>query len=442
MSTGVPAQANTDRVFRPTLRRASQDADRNGYAVAISRREKQTLLAAAALFGLYYLSFAALGLYTTASLLAGVLMAISLLGAALAPRIVLVDATRASAVAVAVIVPVGATCSAYYSAGSACVGFHTLWAIPLIYSLFYEDQPVGTAVAWGGAFLGGMFVLDHGGESPSRMVQWAVLSVSAALFTIVIQHKRRSELALLMHTHEQAITRLKDAERLTAMGVLAAGVSHEIRNPLFLISSNLELARELLQSDGDAANRLQTLDAMLADAQLGCERATGVATTINSLSGTTGPGTRAFNVNKFVASLVKLSRADVVKHGTISVVGEAARKVKGDEARLGQVVINLIANATRAVAARKDGPRSIVVRSADLDSDRVLIEVSDQGIGMDGADLKRIFDPYYTTRRETGGTGLGLTLCCQIVDELGGYMEVESELGRGSTFRVVLPAAV
>jgi CheY-like chemotaxis protein len=118
-----------------------------------------------------------------------------------------------------------------------------------------------------------------------------------------------------------------------------------------------------------------------------------------------------------------------------------APMVLADEGRLGQVVMNLIQNAVHAIPLGNAAEHRILVRTGTTATGEAFVEVHDTGVGIDPADLSRIFDAFYTTKPIGIGTGLGLSICHKIVASLRGSIEVESETGRGSCFRVVLPPA-
>jgi len=115
--------------------------------------------------------------------------------------------------------------------------------------------------------------------------------------------------------------------------------------------------------------------------------------------------------------------------------------VTANESRLGQVILNLIVNAAQAVPEGKaeDNMLRLVTRTAE--DGRAVVEVADAGCGISKPNLERIFDPFFTTKPAGVGTGLGLAICHTIIAELGGEIEVDSEVGRGTTFRLLLPYA-
>jgi signal transduction histidine kinase len=115
--------------------------------------------------------------------------------------------------------------------------------------------------------------------------------------------------------------------------------------------------------------------------------------------------------------------------------------VLASDGRIAQVLLNLVANALEAMRDRPRDDNELVVRLARASDGRLLLEVSDTGRGIPEADLPRLFEPFFTTKPTGQGTGLGLSIAQRLVTELGGDTSVTSVLGRGTTFRVILPAA-
>ena len=112
-----------------------------------------------------------------------------------------------------------------------------------------------------------------------------------------------------------------------------------------------------------------------------------------------------------------------------------------NESRLGQVVLNLIVNAAQAAPEGRVDDNTLRLVTRTTEDGRAVIEVADTGCGIPKENLERIFDPFFTTKPASVGTGLGLAICHTIIAELGGQIEVDSEVGRGTTFRLLLPQA-
>ncbi|HEX4515754.1 MAG TPA: ATP-binding protein, partial [Polyangiaceae bacterium] len=130
-----------------------------------------------------------------------------------------------------------------------------------------------------------------------------------------------------------------------------------------------------------------------------------------------------------------------VRHRAVVIkdYGDDLPRVRGNDARVGQVFLNLIINATHAMTG--ESPSANTLRLVTRrDGDRVVAEVHDNGPGISPENLKRIFTPFFTTKPRGVGTGLGLSICRRIVESFGGEIGVETAVGRGTTFRVWLPA--
>lgn len=229
--------------------------------------------------------------------------------------------------------------------------------------------------------------------------------------------------------------RLTATERMYALGVIAAGVAHEIRTPLTALLMNLELVQMLL--DGDlappAVNQLRN---SVGDAVLAVKAITDITNSIE-LS-TRSHNDTAVDLREVVELACRSVKGEVRRRGKLDVELRSVPPVWGSRTRLGQVALNLLVNALEALEPSSADRNHIKVRLYSEGS-QVVFSVEDNGPGIEPRDLKRIFDPLFTTKSE-GGTGLGLAISRQILQELGGTIDLVTELGRGSTFFVRLPA--
>jgi PAS domain S-box-containing protein len=222
------------------------------------------------------------------------------------------------------------------------------------------------------------------------------------------------------------------AERLASMGRLAAGVAHEINNPLAFVMSNLELASERIQGSGD-----EELVALVGEARLGAERVRDIVRDLRVFArsdGEAGGGCDAANVARVSLAM---ARNELRHRARVETQFEEVGPVAIPERQLGQILVNLLVNAAHAI--REGAARENVIRLAvRSDGPSVLIELRDSGCGMRPEVRDRIFEPFFTTKQGEG-MGLGLALCKTMVQEAGGRIAVESAPGEGSTFRVWLP---
>lgn len=246
------------------------------------------------------------------------------------------------------------------------------------------------------------------------------------------------------------------SDRMASVGTLAAGVAHEINNPLMVAIGNLELVTDDLEALADKVSASEVdrsiLDALpgrvndardcLQHAREACERIRSIVRDLKIFS-RSGDEERhgPVDVRRVLESSLRMAwneirhRASVVKdYGVVPAV-------QANESRLGQVFLNLIVNAAQSIPEGRADRNEVRVRTAMADGEHVLVEITDTGTGIAPADLKRVFDAFFTTKPVGVGTGLGLAICHRIVSSLCGEIGVQSELGKGTTFRVLLPVA-
>ena len=228
--------------------------------------------------------------------------------------------------------------------------------------------------------------------------------------------------------------------RLSAISLLAAGVAHEVNNPLTFILMNLQLVQERLGGMSSSDDRrLDSVLGMLRNAEAGVARVSSIVTTLKELT----PGRRTqgsvVDLPRIVDSSLRMVRNVVDHTATLTCVHHHQLRTRADGARLGQVVINLVHNAALAFDTASLSNNRIDV-STRLDGRMAIIEVRDNGIGIAAENHEAIFDAFFSTRQAQDGTGLGLTISRQTMLEFGGDLTVQSALGEGSTFRAVIPA--
>jgi two-component system cell cycle sensor histidine kinase/response regulator CckA len=233
--------------------------------------------------------------------------------------------------------------------------------------------------------------------------------------------------------------RLAQADRLAALGTLAAGVAHEINNPLAYVMLNLEwVARKLPGVRSDAAS-LEGLTAMLSEARQGVERVSTIVRELRSFSRIDGEMRAPVDLGAVVESALKIAGHEVRPRARVVASCEAVRPVMASESRLEQVVVNLLLNAAQAMPNENVDRNEIRVSVRPDGDGHAVLEVTDNGPGVPADVMPRIFDPFFTTKPVGLGTGLGLSICHGIVMSLGGRIAVYSEPGEGATFRVRLP---
>ena len=230
---------------------------------------------------------------------------------------------------------------------------------------------------------------------------------------------------------------LTRSHRLAALGSLAAGVAHEINNPLAASTLSIELLEQRLAKLPLDADARDDLDSLIVELRHSTQR---VASIVRDLRGFARDGDEALGAVDL--SKVLLATERIVSHATrghtvVRCTLGVLPSVHGNEGRLEQVFVNLLANAAQALPAGRTG-NEIEVRGFVAANDRVVVEVRDNGPGIAPEHLGRLFDPFFTTKPAGAGSGLGLAITHDLLGRMGGLIEVESELGRGTTMSVSL----
>jgi PAS domain S-box-containing protein len=238
---------------------------------------------------------------------------------------------------------------------------------------------------------------------------------------------------------KQLEQQLVQSDRLAALGTMAAGVAHEVNNPLAYLMLNLEWIARKLPSVGKDPSSLEGLTAMLDEARQGARRVSTIVRELRSFSRVDDESRTQVDLVEVVQAGIKIAGHEIRHKARIVTSFEAARPVWGNEARLEQVVINLLLNASQAMSETQAESNEIRVSVRPDGEERTVLEVFDNGEGIPLDVLPRIFDPFFTTKPVGVGTGLGLSICHGIVTSLGGHIGAYSEPGVGTTFRVVLP---
>jgi signal transduction histidine kinase/ActR/RegA family two-component response regulator len=235
---------------------------------------------------------------------------------------------------------------------------------------------------------------------------------------------------------------LARAERLAALGRLSASIGHEINNPLSYVLGNLNYICEELNDEQSERQDALILSA-LEDAIGGAERIRRIVAELRAFgSSSERDARRPLDVNQLLEEALKVARGETRHRVRLERRYEPVPKVMADPTRLTQVCVNLIVNAAQAIPEdRAGGERAILtLRTRPLADDRLAIEITDTGVGIREEARERLFEPFFTTKARAGGTGLGLFVSLGIVTSLGGTIEVESQVGEGTTVRVTLPA--
>ena len=275
-------------------------------------------------------------------------------------------------------------------------------------------------------------------------------------------HQEKAEQRILIERLEEAHNQLLQSEKMASIGQLAAGVAHEINNPVGYINSNLgalqqyvatllrlinayekyesELSQEtrdaltILKEESDLTYLRQDIGDLLAESVGGLQRVKRIVQDLKDFSHVSETEMLWANVENGLESTLNVVwnelkyKAEVIKdYGDIP-------EIECIPSQLNQVFMNLLVNAAQAIPER-----GVITLRTRQKNDKVCIEVSDTGAGIPPQVINRIFDPFFTTKPVGTGTGLGLSITHGIIRKHNGKIEVESESGRGTTFRITLP---
>lgn len=242
---------------------------------------------------------------------------------------------------------------------------------------------------------------------------------------------------------------LEQAERLSSVGLLAAGVAHEINNPLGYMVINLQRVRRGLDGLAAAAaipshaTTITELSRAIEITLEGAQRVQEIVRGLNHFARSDPDEPRIpVDVRRILATALDMLAPEIEPRARVVCDLGPVPAITASEGRLLQVFLNLVLNAAQAIPAGDPSANEIRVVTRTDERGRVLIELFDTGVGIPDHVVRHIFDPFFTTKVPGAGTGLGLSICHGITTSLGGSISVESKKGCGSVFRVVLPATV
>lgn len=287
---------------------------------------------------------------------------------------------------------------------------------------------------------------------------FTVRQINQRLEHMVAERTKALEEALSELQGTQA--RLVQSEKMVSLGLLVAGVAHEINNPAAVVIGNLELIKEVhldlqrlldaydglelsshmanligsIKADVDYPQIIAEMEAMTRDCADAARRIRAIVADLRTFSRPRGDALQPVDVRQGLATTLNLVRSLFKDRLTLNATLADVPVVLGDSSQLNQVFMNLLVNAAQAITGK--GQMDVALWS---DADWIYLSVADTGCGIPEANVPRLFDPFFTTKRQGEGTGLGLSISYGIVQRHGGRIDVTSVLGEGSTFTVVLP---
>jgi PAS domain S-box-containing protein len=281
------------------------------------------------------------------------------------------------------------------------------------------------------------------GECPNRRKDGTTFTSEASI-TVVRVHGRSFFVSVQEDVTErrQLLEKLALADRMASLGTLAAGVAHEINNPLAYVTANLDMSLEEVERVGGRVppETFRELLNLLGAAKEGADRVRRIVRSLKTLSRTDADTSSPIDLPHVLEWAINVAHNEIRHRARLVKSYGEAPLVAADEARLGQVFVNLLVNAAQAIPEGQADRHEIRVTLHTNERGRAVVEIRDTGQGIPPEHLARIFDPFFTTK--TGyGTGLGLSICHSIVSKLGGEITVDSSIGKGTLFSVVLPPA-
>jgi signal transduction histidine kinase len=273
----------------------------------------------------------------------------------------------------------------------------------------------------------------------TRLMLMGFLAGSITIILVVILGVATYLVNKIFLADQKRLTTLHHVEysnKMATIGRLAAGVAHEINNPLAVINEKAGLIKDLFTMRKEYAKDeklVNTVNAVLSSV----ERCAKITRRLLGFMRNTGVTTEPLDLKQTIQEVLAfLNKEAEHRSFHISVhMDEDVPQITSDRGRLQEIFLNVINNS---FAAMQDGGRlEVTVRRSK--PDMVSVTIRDDGCGIPKADLERVFEPFFSTKTGKGGTGLGLSITSGLVQELGGDIRVESEVGKGTSFTVILP---
>ena len=302
---------------------------------------------------------------------------------------------------------------------------------------YLQKAFISVPVIYKNEVLGVLHVCDKKSPGPFTQREASVVMSIARVGAITLQNvrlyeqalKRAEELRIAYDELKEMQDKLTQMEKLKAIGQLASGVAHDMRNPLGIIIQGVSYLEQLIPPD--EKEQLETLTMIMDSAQ----RADGIVASLLDFSRATKLELLPEDINSILESCLNLVKTELKHVKVTRQIQEGLPKVPVDKNKLMQVFINLFVNAAHAMPGSGELTIRCFLKKAE---EVIIVEIEDTGTGISEENLKRIFDPFFTTKGPGKGTGLGLSVSQNIIHLHKGLMEISSQVGKGTKVSVTL----
>jgi two-component system NtrC family sensor kinase len=258
-----------------------------------------------------------------------------------------------------------------------------------------------------------------------------ILLIYTFLISRYYKRKIKEKSRLVKETEAQLI----QIEKMASLGILAAGIAHEINNPLGFLISNLETLQDYTKDIDKSINDATMagdLKAITQESLEGAQRIKKIVQDLRTFSRKSESQTMPIDINQILESTLSIVWNEIKYKVDVEKEYRASSKIWVDPTELSQVFLNILINAAQAIKNK-----GTITLSTWEDEKNIFVKISDNGCGIPSEILPKIFDPFFTTSKK--GTGLGLSVSYNIIKKYQGEIEVESKVGKGASFTIQLP---